>query len=657
MNWEVRTMRSVTSYFNSTLYRKAMSRYWPLWVFFGGIWLFVIPLNLLNLGMNYGRYGYGATEYASWIAKQARNIPMNSLGMGVGLTMFYAVLCAMAVFGYLYNSRSACMMHALPPRREALFLSHYLAGLSFLVLPLVSVALITLAVDLVLVPGAMLGLALRSLALWLGVQCGAALFFFSFAAFCAMFTGHILALPAFYGILNGLVVGMYELVSLLLACFTYGFSGASAPGRWVELCTPVYALCSAVAAPEMNGVRHLRQPMVVVGYAVVGVVLAALALMVYRSRRIESAGDVVSVPLVRPVFRWGVALCTGMSFGTFLAAFFGWYDQAVPLTLCVLLCAAVGWFIAEMLLRKSFHVLSAWKGCVVLCTVLVMLCAAFFLDLFGIETRVPQADQVQSVRLSGNLSSPYDSGNPAGIEITDPDQIREIIALHQAVVNDRARAQRTHIADASVSYLELVYTLPDGDRLVRVYDSLPLFQDEADQEGSITYAVNQIIQDRNLMKLFYGLDDHDNDTLEEAVLSEVRNTKTDSLEDLILDEDTGAKLWQAVRQDYQEGTIGVRYLIEDDDRMNNTYRTDLRFIFTRMLPQDKDYGDEGRYQSYDITVTLTPQATHTAQVLEESGLLGDVYVLQPHTQEDFMETADWEDDTPQTESVVTEALG
>ena len=29
MNWEVRTMRSVTSCFNSTLYRKNLSRFWP----------------------------------------------------------------------------------------------------------------------------------------------------------------------------------------------------------------------------------------------------------------------------------------------------------------------------------------------------------------------------------------------------------------------------------------------------------------------------------------------------------------------------------------------------------------------------------------------------------------------------------------------------
>ena len=48
MNWEVRTMRSGTSCFNSTLYRKTMGRFWPLWVLYGLMWALVIPINLLN---------------------------------------------------------------------------------------------------------------------------------------------------------------------------------------------------------------------------------------------------------------------------------------------------------------------------------------------------------------------------------------------------------------------------------------------------------------------------------------------------------------------------------------------------------------------------------------------------------------------------------
>lgn len=58
----------------------------------------------------------------------------------------------MAVFGYLYSTRSACMMHALPLRRETLFTTQYLAGLSFLLLPLAAVGIITLAAEMILIP-------------------------------------------------------------------------------------------------------------------------------------------------------------------------------------------------------------------------------------------------------------------------------------------------------------------------------------------------------------------------------------------------------------------------------------------------------------------------------------------------------------------------
>ena len=31
MSWEVRTMRSVTSCFNPALFKKNLSRFWPIW--------------------------------------------------------------------------------------------------------------------------------------------------------------------------------------------------------------------------------------------------------------------------------------------------------------------------------------------------------------------------------------------------------------------------------------------------------------------------------------------------------------------------------------------------------------------------------------------------------------------------------------------------
>ena len=55
-----------------------------------------------------------------------------------------------------------------------------------------------LAVELALLPPDSWACALPSLGLWLLVQSGTCLFFFSFAAFCAMFTGHVVMLPCLY---------------------------------------------------------------------------------------------------------------------------------------------------------------------------------------------------------------------------------------------------------------------------------------------------------------------------------------------------------------------------------------------------------------------------------------------------------------------------
>ena len=53
MNWEVRTMRSKTSCFNSTLFKKNLSRYWPLWglgSFGGAMFPLAMLVNLLHGG-------------------------------------------------------------------------------------------------------------------------------------------------------------------------------------------------------------------------------------------------------------------------------------------------------------------------------------------------------------------------------------------------------------------------------------------------------------------------------------------------------------------------------------------------------------------------------------------------------------------------------
>ncbi len=639
-------MRSGISYFNSALYRKTMGRFWPLWALYGLGWMFALPLNLLNQFVSVvgsRRWNYGPADPDQWLLESAKSIP-NWLQSGVWFSCLFGLLCAMAVFGYLYNSRSACAIHALPLRREGLFTTQYLAGLSFALLPHLVVALCTAAVEMALFSPDRWTQVLPPLGIWLLVQSGTSLFFFSFASFCAMFTGHILALPIFYTILNGLCGGVYGLVTLLLSQFFYGYS-RSASSLVVDLLTPLYSLGNAcrwelVVDPEtglsIGGVYHLASPATVAGYVAAGLVLALLALLVYRRRQVESAGDVVSVPLVRPLFQWGMTFCVGLSFGMATALFFSWSEDAAFLSVCVVLWSLAGFFAAEMLLKKSFRVLRAWKRALAAFAIMSLLCLACFTDVMGIETRVPDPEQVTALSVHMGMGAPYDEGRSLDLEFTRPEDIAPFLALHQAIVEERARNQYdspTYDPGDNYFSLSLYYTLDGNRSFTRQYYSVPIFQEETETEGTVSNLYCRLAEDRDMARLAYGLDTYAQGRLVEAYLNPVRllpllSGREDVQQDYYFLEGATPQqleqLWQAVQEDFAQGRIGLRYPFENQERWEGTYITDLGFSFE--LP---DQSGDTYYREF--TITLTPSASSTLAWLEQYGSLGEQYQLIPHS--------------------------
>ena len=620
MNWEVRTMRSVTSCFNSTLYRKNLSRFWPIWALYSVIWLFALPLNLLTTiqrGQNWALEDLThSLDYFSRVSVSY------SLNLGTVLAVIFGLLAAMAVFSYLDASRSACMMHALPLRREALFFTNYLSGLSFLLLPNAAIFGLTLA-------GEAVGncLDLKALAIWLLVQSASCLFFYSFAVFCAMFTGHLLALPVFYGVLNCLAAIISTLMDSVLYLFLYGYNGLSGTTQQaVAWLTPLEKLGGAVSWTQAadSGAYQLAQPAVVAVYAGVGVALSAAALLIYRARQMESAGDVVSVRVVRPIFKYGVAVCAGLSGGTFTYyVLFG--DGQLSLVLSILFWAAVGYFLAEMLLRKSFRVFSAWPGCLVLLALLSALFLCIRLDLTGYQDYVPASGEVSQVTVDLEGSTYPSDGFGGSVQITDPEQVAQITALHQAIV--AARSREDSIYDDSF-YISLSYTLSNGQSIRRYYHGVPLYRAEQGMEGTVTWALDQLVSDRSFVRAGYGLDQSADWSLTEAYVYDLWDIQTQSHESASLSAAQAEQLWQAVLTDFDAGTIGTRYLFEDQDRRENTCEADLDFSFY-LTEQDSMVHRGG-----SVTITLTPQASHTLAVLEELGVLTDTRIARTHAQVD-----------------------
>lgn len=672
MNWEVRTMPSATScskgpnpWWNSTLYRKNLKRFWPIWASYGVI-LLLVPLTFL----------------LTWLDRNEildiNIVAMDLLGfvspMGLILSAVWSIVSAMAVFSYLYNSRSVQLYHALPIRREGLYLTNYLSGLSFLVLPLGVVFLFTLAVEAV--SGTLL---LWPLFQWLIAQVCFALFFYSFAAFCALFVGHIMALPVFYGILNFLAFGMSQLLSELFRQFVYGYHSWPAMSQLAQWLSPFIVLYreGGVRVAD-NGGYFYTGLAAALAYALAGLVLAALGLVVYRTRPLETAGDVVAVKWVRPVFKYGVAFCAAVTIGIFLRELFRTLlpGGMWPMLGLMVLGGLIGYFAAEMLLRKTFRVLRrSWKGALALCLVLTAAALTMNYDLIGFN-RAPSRYNVVSVYLWGPYTYPSDSASHFDIYCTDSEDIEAVLALHQAIARDQQELQdRLEHDRYSTGYdpenpdqplvqsqnVYFSYNLADGSQLTREY-TLQLYSTDLEDPNSVASLLNNIVNAPDAIEnsYFSGVESQDAfNSLAEASVENVYNAGSQTYDSLeVLSEADRNALLAAVRSDLAAGRLGQRYLFDDKERNDTCCLADLKLSFFKTIKDPDQYGQLWEHDwSTTVTIGLQITATDTIACLEELGLIDENHQLTTHTEDMLRSSGEpGAADTVQMEDSSTEAV-
>ena len=576
---------------------------------------------------------------------------LNTLSVGIVLNAFFGLFCAMAVFSYLYNAKSAGMLHALPVRREGLFLTNWLSGFTFLAVPNAAIFLITLLAEAAIGQVAPWGLVLWMLSMTL-----VGLFFYSFAVFCAMFTGNLVALPVFYGILNFLVKGLSVLFEALAEAFLFGYYSSDWVGTLANWFTPVVKLCTQVGPnyDDWNrGAGPLRGFSYILLYAVVGVVFSLLALAVYRRRRLESAGDIVAVSWVRPIFKYGVAFCAAIFLGVYGHAFLfsSLPDNLASLVLFLVLFGLVGYFAAEMLLRKSFRVFRrSWKGAAVFTLALVLCCAGLQFDLLGFERWVPDPGDIRSVTLRDIASYPYDSGNYAAFTLDDPEDIAAAVALHAAVVEHRDELDGqffsyayTYAEEAGaldyqtegLVHFRLQYTTRSGREITRRYE-LPVSEALLAQPDSPAARLDSLLNRPSAVEKLYALPD--SAVLFQAGVNNDYEVSDGSLytgyQTRTLTEEEAARLLQAVRDDIAAGRLGRRFLLEDRERYQLCYYNDLTLSFyfpnTTGGPNTQPADVPSGSTLFEVTITLQTTATETIAALEELGLVDGAHPLLTH---------------------------
>ena len=478
MSWEVRTMRSATSFFDKTLFRSQLKHTWPLWLGYTALWLFLVPVMLFSELSAY-QLGYSAAD-------ASRLLLNTGVRGGIFISFFFGLFFAMLSFSHLTQSRVTNGFHALPVRRETIFLTAYLTGLFCQLSTILVTFLLGAAVS------APLHLSFWSVtAAAMGSAMLEAVFFYSFAALCMVMTGQILAAPVFYFVGNILVPGMEYLLRNFAGNFLYGYSGQTdvaldflSPPLYMYFKVGIASIetCESDSYYVTAYALVRGSLMILAAYALAGLVIALIALLLYRTRKSEMTGSTVAFPWATPIFKYGVAFCTAVALGQFLYYFlFGQYrssgNDSLPGTiLCMVAAGLVGYFVAEMLIRKSFRVFRAGaKGAVIVSLALVLLGVAMSFDLTGYEKHVPDESEIESVY--------YTFSGMTNVTTDDADTIRRLTAAHQAIVKNRN--EQTRIAEAwdadtlptsQSDYddmepfsLRLTYYLKDGSQLSRSY--------------------------------------------------------------------------------------------------------------------------------------------------------------------------------------------
>ena len=454
-------MKLKVCFCNKTVLKTDITRFAPVWASY-----------LLGLAMMVLLQFSGGSDDA---AKTSIVYDFNRLCMlGVGINGLYALVVVQALFGDLLNPRLCNALHAMPVTRDGYYGAHLIAGLLFALVPNCLVLLPTS----LLLPRQVASVSLLAL-LALSLQY---IFYLGTALTAVQLAGNRIGMVLIYGILNFATVLLYWFVAMVFIPLTYGKDISIS---WVARICPTVAMYEGTYFAPVDHSYYIGDTYHYVFDGIsmgdvwlkaavcagLGVVCMAIAQLLYRKRRLETAGVLVAYSILSPFF---LALYT-LTVAAFLHLAVTQLTQgAISEYFFLPLGLIAGYVTGLMLLRRTSRVFR-WRllvplgGILAVCALCVLSIAT---DAFHVIRRVPDAQDVQSVVLAPVQMS-YSN---AALTLTEKDEIEDILAYHQGAlrnwqkqVGDCLLQRDGHWSPGDYYNIQLRYTLKNGSTFQRRY--------------------------------------------------------------------------------------------------------------------------------------------------------------------------------------------
>ena len=544
------------------------------------------------------------------------------------INLVYAALLTQLLLGDLYSPRLSHGLRSLPITPGGWFGTQVILGI-------VSV------LPGILISGIILATMLTAYRIYILVFLGYAflsfLFFYGAALLCAVCAGNRLGMLLLYCVVNfiGLFYGWTVIrvfCPLIYGIYLPNFSVIFVPvvqmydqrpfGYTYQQNLAVSAgvndetfRASYFSSANLESVWLTGGVWVILGFAALGCVLIAIAMVLLRRRKAENVGDLLAFKQLNAVMLVICSICTGL-----LLHMIAWsYDWDLQLP-TLFLGLVLGYYAALMLIKRQTNVFNrkTLLPLVGIMGITLALLTATGLDLFGIASRVPQAEQVEKVRISqmSGPEYPISSSQPEDIAVALQIQ-QECLDAHRQAEERRPLLERIFGSEEQspldesagrTEWITLSFTLKNGrqfDRLYYINSSFPSIQPLKARWSSPEYLFNVELLDENhqfdralLKKKLEAATAQCNCNAGELYYTPATHQLGEQEIDQVLD---------AILLDCQEGTMAQGTLFHQD------YSYDaINFYFPH-------YNRDGDKYTLTCIVHVYPDSKHTMQFLTDHG--------------------------------------
>lgn len=437
-------MKCKTSFFNPTVSRNLLRRYWPFGVGSLILWLLLF-LTILQSSLS----GFRSELWDSvdQIIYQMSDVPLVCF---MPAAFIGAALC----LHHLHNRTELQFFLGLPLKRRCIYLTAVLTGFFSLLIPFFVTLLVGVFMAL---PYDISPLSFLALA---GIGTAELTIYYSMAVLCCVLAGNLVGSLLLYlgahGFLSLMVHGFMQLASFYIK----GMEGVSLPAfsHWL---TPVSGLSTCISVHVENGVPVLQNTTALVIYGLVGLVLLVLGGLLYQRRHAENTGNTLA-------FWWlhGPAKIFGASAITMCALMLVWLFgsediRSFPATLIlVAVFSLLGWFAADMIVRKTLRVFGkrSMLCCGVFALAALLVLVGIRADIPGVATHVPSVGSLEpeaevNVNFNGSTLLPTE----------------DVILLHQTIVDNLDLAAEPSMDTYDMDRIYICYTRTDGMAVERSY--------------------------------------------------------------------------------------------------------------------------------------------------------------------------------------------